>query len=350
MGWGWVAWLLTIQPLVTGMYPLWIAPVVVVVWYCLLFSPPSVLRTRVAARLSRRVRDGLVDSSPLVRGWAAAVVLFVVAEYPDRSVLRWRLTVGSTLFDGSSLLLRRRSRGASEGVSPGVSDGESRNTLFYVLEALRLASTPPLSRDRTRLLVSAVRMVWESPVLEQSLKVSYMGNHLVDRSSSLSFVSSAWFVSSALADQSVRDPQLFDINNGVMMVSGSEPDAAYSNEPCLRGVSRVELRSRMRPATADLLARADLAVALSSSWHVPEPEHRFGLSLGRTDDHDTTAVLDLVDAVWALLPATSDAAHIDSSKTASFEPPAYSVSSQVPPSHEPSSGSAPPSASSEACS
>jgi hypothetical protein len=309
MGWGWVAWLLTIQPLVLGLYPLWIAPVVVVAWGCLLFSPPSVLRTRVAVRLSRRVRDGLVDSSPLVRGWAAAVVLFVVGEHPDRSVLRWRLTVGSSLFDGSSLLLRRRSRGTSPVAPESASFVESRDTLFRLMETLRLSSAPPLVRDRTRLLLSAVRLLWESPVLEQSLKVSFMGNQLMDRSDTLVFLSSAWFVSGALADQSLREPRLFDLTNGVMMVSASEPDAPFSNEPCLRGVSRAELRTRPHMPASDLLARADLAVALSSSWHVPDPEYRFGIALGRTDNNDSSAVLDLIDAVWALLPSEAAVPH-----------------------------------------
>jgi hypothetical protein len=135
------------------------------------------------------------------------------------------------------------------------------------------------------------------------LKVSFMGNQLMDRSDTLVFLSSAWFVSGALADQSLREPRLFDLTNGVMMVSASEPDAPFSNEPCLRGVSRAELRTRPHMPASDLLARADLAVALSSSWHIPDPEYRFGIALGRTDNNDSSAVLDLIDAVWALLPS-----------------------------------------------
>jgi hypothetical protein len=238
------------------------------------------------------VREGLTDSSPLVRGWAAAVVAFVVCEYPERPLLRWRLTVGSPAFDGSSMLFRRRSEGAASA--------ESRDALFHVVETLRLSSIPSLTRDRARVLLMAVRSVWSSPVLEQTAQVSYMGNQLVYRADAMGYLSTAWFVSSALAHASVKDPRLFSVSSGVMMLGGV--DAPYGSEPFLRGVSRAELRAPLPVVPHELVARADLAVALAPSWHVPEPEFRFGMAHGRTDDHDMTAVAGLVEAVWALVP------------------------------------------------
>lgn len=294
MVWGWVAWLLTIQPLALKMYPLWVAPIVVVAWCCLLFSPPSALRTRTAARVARRVREGLSDPSPVVRGWAATVVVFVVCEFPELPLLRWRLTVGSPGFDDASLLFRRRLEAEEDG------NAVSRRVLFHMVEAMRLSSMPSMFRDRARVLMTAVRAVWSSPVLEQTVGVAFRDDRLVQRADALEFISTAWFLSRAFDDVSCRDPQLFCVGSSVMMAGGS--DAPYSSEPFLRGASRGELRHAVTAPPAQLVARADLAVAMASSWHFPEPEYRFGVSSGRTDSGGDDALVDLVEAVWALVP------------------------------------------------
>lgn len=264
----------------------WAVLLVAASWVGLLvaFVSPTV---RVASRLAHRVRTGLEGSSPLVRGWAAAVMVF--ASCYDVAFDGYRPGVAGPRMP-SALLMLGWDRVVLEG-------RDSLSVVDSVVLELEGWTVPPLDRMRVLRVVTAVREVWSSPALEHVIELASLGTELHGRHRVGEFLSSAWLLSFAFSDPALQVASAFAVDTGF----ASYPDGLFlfADDKCLLGVPRVDVLAPLPPVDPRIAERAVLAMALADGWYDwVQPELRASglkLSLGHRP-----ALAELLAAVWAL--------------------------------------------------
>jgi hypothetical protein len=277
-----------------------------------LLALPVSLSIRVGSRLAQRVKEGVGDSSPLVRGWAASVLVF--SSCHGIEPVEYRRGMPSPVVPSALLEL-----GWVQTASSGPDGFSVLERLVWALEAW---SFPPLDRLQVLRVVSAVRGVWSSPALEHVLELASLGVRLQGRAVAGEFLSSAWLLSSAFADPVLQDPSAFLVETGVLSPLGGLFLSA--DEECLRGVepsvmhaaSSVgsDVASSGSLADAQIAERAALAMALADGWYdwADVEWYRRGPKL--SPGH-RPALSELLAVVWALSStdagSAGDAAGVD---------------------------------------
>ena len=273
-------------------------------WVRVLLALPLSLRFRVASMLALRVREGVDDSSWLVRGWAASVLVY--ASCHGIEPVEYRLGMPAPVVPSALLELG--------WLQTSSRDLAQFSVLERVVWALEAWSFPLLDRLQVLRVVAAVRAVWSSPALEHVLELAAVGVDLQGRARAGEFLSSAWLLSAAFADPVLQDPAAFTVDTEVLSPLGGLFLTADGS--CLCGVSPSEVVASSQGAAdsassaasaspsaslsdSHIAERAALAMALSDGWYDwVDPKWR---AIGpKLSPGHRPALSELLAAVWAL--------------------------------------------------